>query len=130
VSINLSLPAPRMVSLTLPERPLSSNNVYRNVRGNGRALTPEAKAWKLRNTWTLRSQLPPAYEVMHGRVLAVYRIERHQDKRRRDIENLAKLLSDTLVAAGVMADDSQIDGVDIAWSDEVSGTAITLREVG
>ena len=88
---------------TLPWPP--SVNHYWAARGNGRYLSPRARAWHreawviLRSSWRGR---PMRGEVVVSIVLYP------PDRRRRDIDNLLKAILDALVHAGVLRDDSQV----------------------
>ena len=46
------------------------------------------------------------------------------DRRARDIDNMIKPVSDALVAAGVVSDDSLCESVSAKWADELGGPAV------
>lgn len=52
------------------------------------------------------------------------------DKRKRDLDNLIKALSDVLESAGVIKNDSLAQQIDIAWSDEHSPCFIQIETIG
>lgn len=85
-------------------KPVSLNNAYFN-RQHGRTMTAEARLWKELVAWQARlayKGLPTKDRVG----VSIY--FKYADKRRRDIDNPAKLILDSL--KGIMyADDSQID---------------------
>lgn len=92
-----------MIHLTLPF-PLSINHLY-GQRGSQRYLKPEGRAYKQAVAEIVSDA---GVQTMEGRV-AVFVRAFMPDKRRRDIMNLEKILSDSLTYAGVWLDDSQID---------------------
>ena len=49
------------------------------------------------------------------------------DKRRRDVANYEKAVSDILVTAGVIEDDSLIEEITLRWAD-VEGVEVTITE--
>ena len=81
--------------------------------------------------------------AVHGEVLrqkAVLRINHHvavtvllhaPDRRRRDVDNYAKSLLDSLVKANVLEDDSLIRDLRLVWGDVQSGgkAVVMIREI-
>ena len=111
-----------VLHLPLPP-PLSA--CFKNVARNGRAATDRYKAWQqiayLRARPQLRSESPLVFSL----VAVDYQLGR-PDKRRQDIANREKALSDMLVKLCVIADDSQIVDLRMRWAD-VDGAVITVR---
>ena len=92
-----------MIHLTLPFPP-SLNHLY-GMRGSQKYMKPEGRAYK-QAVADIVSDV--GVQTIEGRV-AVFVRAFMPDKRRRDIMNLEKILSDSLTSAGVWLDDSQID---------------------
>ena len=92
-----------MIHLTLPFPP-TLNHLY-GMRGSQKYLKPEGRAYKQAVAEIVADK---GCETIEGRV-AVFVRAFMPDKRRRDIMNLEKILSDSLTSAGVWLDDSQID---------------------
>lgn len=57
---------------------------------------------------------------------ATYRFGR-PDKRRRDVENLPKAISDLLVSQQVIGDDSMIERMVLEWKEGIVGAEIELK---
>ena len=55
---------------------------------------------------------------------------RKPDNRRRDISNVVKALEDLLVSHNIMTDDSQVQGVNVQWSLDVShGARVVIEDI-
>ena len=98
------------LSLTLPLPP-SLNSIYRAIgakrgRPSRNILSAEARQWVAKALPLIYSQMFD-WEMLHGDVVVEYGYV-FPDKRRRDVFNYEKLLSDSLTKAGVWADDCQI----------------------
>lgn len=109
------------ITFTLTERPPSANNLFRGA-GKRRVTTDAYRAWRTAAGWEIRAQHIP---LTVGAIAVEYQIERVADRRRRDVENYCKALSDVLVSAGVITDDSLIERVTIGWADVV-GVRVTV----
>jgi crossover junction endodeoxyribonuclease RusA len=88
--------------ITLPVPP-STNNLYRNVRGKGRVLNKDGRAYKeLARMVAMGARLP----LLRGDVcltLVVY----FPNRRRRDLSNTLKIVEDAMKGIAY-ADDSQV----------------------
>lgn len=51
------------------------------------------------------------------------------DKRRRDVDNYGKAISDVLKEAGVIEDDSFAQMKTIRWSDKINGCQVRIRSL-
>lgn len=98
--------------LSLPFPP-SVNNLYVNVPGKGRIKSPEYRQWLAEAGWLLKAQKPAKVEGAYR--LAI--IADRPDRRARDLDNLAKAVSDLLKKQGVITDDSHAQTLLLAWSD-------------
>jgi len=100
-------------SFTLPIPP-SVNHLYANI-ARGRAKTRKYLDWITEAAIELNQQhvpeITPPYKVEY----AVGR----PDKRKRDVANMEKALSDLLVTQGVLTDDSKINDNRQRWDDTV-----------
>ena len=95
---------------TLPYPP-SVNNLFLNVAGRGRIITPKYKAWIDLCLWTLAARrLSP----VKGRFAITINAVR-PDRRKRDLDNLAKPILDVIVKAGLVDDDSLAQRITMAW---------------
>ena len=115
-----------MTTLTLPFPP-SVNGYWRNI--NGRTLiSVKGRAYK--KAVARLVQWNHAAKQLESR-LEVLVILHPPDKRKRDIDNSMKALLDSMQAAGVYLDDSQIDRLVIERGEvEKGGVAvITIKEI-
>jgi crossover junction endodeoxyribonuclease RusA len=93
-----------MTTFTVPIPP-SVNALYRNAPGKGRVKTERYRTWIQAAGWDVRDQKP---EHQPGQVAVCYRLPWPTDKRKRDLGNYEKALSDLLVLHNVIEDDSKI----------------------
>lgn len=100
-----------MNRITLPMPP-STNALYRNVPKKGRVKTHRYLTWIQAAGWALKEQKPATVEGPYCLWLYCER----PDKRRRDIGNLEKAVSDLLVSHGVVSDDSECVELHLYWS--------------
>lgn len=92
-----------MIQIELPWPP-SVNHYWRHVRG-ATLISREGRAYR---TAVLAAWLQAGRPRVDGR-LALTITAHAPDRRRRDLDNIAKAPLDALAKAGVYADDSQID---------------------
>lgn len=100
-----------MTTLTLPYPP-SANRLWRAV--NGRQIkSAEYRRWLEAAALSILVQRPARISgAYHLKVVAT-----RPDKRRRDIDNLLKPISDALAAAEVIANDCEAQSVFAGWSE-------------
>jgi crossover junction endodeoxyribonuclease RusA len=72
----------------------------------------EYSAWRNEAVWSIKSQAR-GRSIDGGYIIDV--AFQRPDKRRRDLDNLLKALSDALVDAGVLADDSGAQEIHLRW---------------
>ncbi len=116
-----------MITIALPFPP-SVNGYWRNI--NGRTLiSVKGRAYK--KVVARLVQWNHAAKELQGR-LAVLVILHPPDRRKRDIDNSMKALLDSMQAAGVYLDDSQIDRLVIERGEVKKGGAaiVTIEELG
>lgn len=100
-----------MTSITLPWPP-AANNLFATFN-NHRIRTRRYEAWITDATEAVLRQRPQKLAgPFHVRIL----LDR-PDKRRRDLDGLAKAAMDLLVKLGVTDDDSLAQSLSLAWSD-------------
>ena len=107
--------------LTLPWPP-SVNHYWRRV-GNRTLVSKEGRRFRKRVLATLSAR---HIERMTG-TLAVRVVAHPPDRRRRDLDNIAKSLLDALEHGGVYEDDSQIDRLAIERASVVKGGAVIVE---
>ncbi|ANL71908.1 endodeoxyribonuclease RusA-like protein [Rhizobium phaseoli] len=90
--------------------PPSVNHLFMNVPRGGRVKTAKYRAWEKQAD----AAMPSGIVKLQGEVIAVYTFGR-PDRRRRDVANLEKAVSDTLVRWGVLEDDCQIEDNRQRW---------------
>ena len=102
-----------MIILTLPYPP-SVNSIWR--AGNGRIYKSAGyNAWIKEAGWMAKAQHP-------GKLTGKYFmwiLATAPDRRRRDVANLEKVVSDLLQSLEIVRDDSDCQSCTIAWSGEV-----------
>ena len=102
----------QLLSAVLDGLPPTVNHLYRTARNSRRYKTKAGKAWQEEAAaifrMAYRQQEPYAGDV------AVEVLFRTKDKRRWDLDNRLKALFDTLMMAGVVKDDSQIQSLGVS----------------
>ena len=115
------------VNVTLPW-PVSANRRLIPARGRW-VLDSKYRAWKETAAFELLAQLQAApHEQLPVGPRAFVGIWVHEpDKRRRDLDNLAKPVLDALQAAGILRNDSDVDELMIARDVPVMGGQLRVR---
>ena len=113
-----------MTTLVLPY-PISTNALFKNVRGKGRVKSDAYRAWLLEAGYTLNRQ---KFEPVAGPVRLSVLI---QDKGNLDCDNALKAPIDLLVDRGIIEDDRRpyVRSIFVAWSDDVKGMQVTISPV-
>jgi crossover junction endodeoxyribonuclease RusA len=112
-------------TLTLPFPP-TTNHLFATV-GRRRIRSAKYRAWSELAGFQMNRQRPTPIK---GPVLLHYEFQEGQDKRKRDIGNLEKAVTDLLVEHGVIeADDGSIvREIRLCWSPEVTGVRVGIME--
>lgn len=108
-----------MIRITLPFPP-TLNNLFINA-GKKRVKSPGYTAWLQLAAISIKDA--------HRQSIGEYSIHiccRRPDKRRRDIANLEKGISDLLVSHGVIKDDSLCQRMTIQWDDDMEPECVVL----
>jgi crossover junction endodeoxyribonuclease RusA len=92
--------------------------------------TARYKAWIATAEYELFKQWPVVGQpgVILAPISVTYRLVR-PDKRKRDLGNLEKGLSDILVSTGIIGDDSQIEDLRLLWVESVDAVQIDIMEI-
>jgi crossover junction endodeoxyribonuclease RusA len=101
------------ISLSLPYPPSGNNQ---RAIFNGRLISSRAYRF-----WTKRALEDIAAVHERPTITGPYSltiVARRPDRRRRDIANLEKCVSDSLVKAGVISDDCNAERITLMWSTE------------
>lgn len=106
--------------------PVSVNNLHQNGKGGKRIRSDAYRSWVTEAGWRLHQQryIPTvgAYD------LTIHAVR--PDKRKRDLGNLEKAVSDLLVVHGVVEDDCLASRIVLEWvSSDLQGISVTVRGV-
>lgn len=111
-----------MVVLTLDALPPSANSIWRAVHGRV-LVSAQYRKWLQETAWRWREQ---AGSTRLDGCYALHVKLGIPDRRKRDLDNRIKPLSDALVKSGVVQDDSLCMRLKVEWSDEVVGTHVLV----
>lgn len=95
-----------MIAFTIPYPPLSGNHQHKAAAGGGRILEARVRSWR-KEVW-YAAHAAGARNRFMGAVAVVYRTFA-PDRKRRDLGNVEKVVSDALQTAAVIVDDVLID---------------------
>jgi Holliday junction resolvase RusA-like endonuclease len=113
--------------IAISEMPPSANAMRSHFISDGKVQSVKSKAyaaWKKASAWEIASARP-------GRIEGPYRVSMAfqrdwRSKGPRDLDNLIKPSMDSLVAAGVVKDDSLCESVSAKWADDLGGPAVVV----
>lgn len=116
--------------ITLPFPP-SVNHYWRHVVMGKRVATLISAPGRKYTNAVLGEVLRQKAAMRINHHVAVTIMLHAPDKRRRDVDNYAKSLLDSLVKANVLEDDSLIRDLRLVWGDILSGgkAVVTIREI-
>lgn len=110
------------------EYPPSANSIWRSS-GSKVYRSAEYVSWRKAAEWTVKTAVRMQGGKIHGPYSLLIEAGR-PDRRKRDIDNLIKPLSDALVHGGAIADDSDCATVTATWVPDLKGVRITLTPAG
>lgn len=114
-----------MIRITLSTMPPSANGMRKSFVRGGKVMSAKSNeyvAWLDPTLWEIASQRAGRIDGPYSLSIAV---QRHwRTKRARDIDNIIKPVSDALVKAGVVKDDSLAESVSAKWVDDLGGPAV------
>lgn len=118
-----------MITVTF-DFPPSTNNLWRagkSATGKHQTyLSKQYASWKTAAEWTAK-----AAAKANGRIEGKYFIEiaaKRPDRRKRDLDNLIKPISDALVKGGIIEDDSKCEFIHARWDDAIpSGVRVSVE---
>jgi Holliday junction resolvase RusA-like endonuclease len=114
-----------MIRVAFSEMPPSANGMRAHFIEDGKVRSVKSKtyaAWKKAAAWEIAAARPGKITGPYRLYIAVQRDWR--SKRAADIDNKIKPVSDALVAAGVVTDDSLAEEVNAKWADNLGGPAV------
>jgi crossover junction endodeoxyribonuclease RusA len=119
-----------MLKLSLPYPP-TLNHLYPTGRHGRRHKSSEYKAWIKAAEAQFYEQFPswlvPPVPTIKGKV-DVQMFFGRPDKRRRDLANLEKAVSDFLVNVGAIHDDCLIEELLMSWHNDTDGCLVFVTE--
>lgn len=115
------------VRLVFSDMPPSANSLRKSFVRNGKVMsakTDKYSAWREAALWEIAAQKAGRIEGPYSLSIAV---QRHwRTKHARDIDNVIKPISDALVNAGIVRDDSLAESVSAKWADDLGGPAVVV----
>lgn len=115
------------IRIAISEMPPSANAMRSHFIAGGKVQSVKSNAyaaWKKAAAWEIAAARPGRIEGAYRVSIAVQRD--WKSKRARDIDNTIKPVSDALVAAGVVKDDSLCESVSAKWADDLGGPAVVV----
>lgn len=100
---------------TLPWPP-SANRIWRNVPGKGTLKSREYRLWIASAMGSIAAVAVSRPCMVKGPFHVTILADR-PDRRRRDLDNLAKPILDVLTASAIIEDDHLAATISLAWSD-------------
>lgn len=113
-----------MIRIVLPFPP-SVNRLWRTTKGGGMYRSPEYTVWRKHAEWAIAAQVKGKH-ITGEYTLEIAAVK--PDKRRRDLGNLEKAISDILQHCKVIEDDYLCQEIHIRWSKTGPECEIILKE--
>lgn len=110
-----------MISLHLPYPP-TANTIWIRAR-KGMRRSEGYMSWLEKAGWEVKQQRPSKVAGPYALSLIATR----PDKRKRDLDNLLKPVSDLLVKMGIVADDSLCESISARWVTGEPGVQVTVE---
>ena len=115
------------IRITIADMPPSTNGLRKSFIKDGKVVSTKSKeyaAWREAALWEIAAQRAGRIDGPYSLTIAAQRNWR--SKRARDIDNLIKPISDALVKAGIVQDDSLAESVTARWADDLQGHAAVI----
>lgn len=119
--------AGQAIRIAITDMPPSANGMRAHFIADGKVRSVKSKpyaAWKAAAAWEIAAARPGRIDGPYRLFIAVQRDWR--SKRATDLDNRIKPVSDALVAAGVVTDDSLAEEVSAKWADDLGGPAVVV----
>lgn len=116
-----------VVRISITEMPPSANAMRSHFIDGGKVRSVKSKTyakWKKDAAWEIAAARPGKISGPYRLSIAAQRDWR--SKQARDIDNIIKPVSDALVAAGIVTDDSLAESVSAKWADNLGGPAVVV----
>ncbi|WP_425087787.1 RusA family crossover junction endodeoxyribonuclease [Stappia sp.] len=120
-----------LIRIVFPDMPPSANDLRKSFVKAGRVMSAKTEryaAWREAAVWEIAAQRPGRIEGPYVLAIAVQRNWR--SKRARDVDNIIKPISDALVKAGVVEDDSLAEKVSAQWADDLPDGVAAIASIG
>lgn len=110
-----------MVTTFLLTCPPSLNGLFKNVPGKGRRKTKKYREWIKEAGWELVTQRPPP-------ITGPYELSLVIPKRRGDLDNYCKAVSDLLVRHKLVDDDKRARKITLSIDDNADAAVVTISK--
>lgn len=107
--------------------PPTLNNLFPTGKTGKRFCSSKYEDWKTEAAKAFTAQFPHGHDCLSGRLACHLRFH-FKDKRRRDIANFEKAVTDFLVSMDVIEDDCLIDRMVLERAEPGNGVYVTLFE--
>ena len=114
-----------MKLIFVTDLPPSVNRLWRVGRGGRMYLSPKYEQWRTVALYAIKSQMRGQQPIACSYKLSLDVVR--PDRRRRDLDNLFKAISDALVLAGAIADDSLCEWLEARWVEAENPCTVTIE---